>query len=387
MSLIAATEASAGEWDATGFFGVDARAFWQDSRYPGQDNELNGSIMVQPEWYWRDDAGRHRVSVVGFARVDSQDDERTHVDIREASWGTAVGSWDIVAGISKVFWGVAESRHLVDVINQTDLVEDIDQEEKLGQPMVNVNLQKDFGRFEFFVLPYFRERTFPGPDGRLRPPLPVDADNAIYESSNGEQHVDFALRYSHYIGAADLALYVFDGTSREPRFVPGPGGDSLTPYYEQMTQVGFEFQYTHEAWLWKLETMGRDTRDDSFVAAVGGFEYTFYGVRDSNADIGVLMEVLYDGRSANAPPTLFDNDIFVGTRLAFNDVQNSSVLAGIAMDTQTHELFLNVEAERRFGDSLSAGFRLRAFTNATPGDGLYTFERDDYLQLTLSWYY
>jgi hypothetical protein len=215
----------------------------------------------------------------------------------------------------------------------------------------------------------------------------VDTDNAIYESSTGQQHVDFALRYSHYIGDADFALYVFDGTSREPRFVPGPAGLSLLPYYEQMTQVGLEFQYTRAAWLWKLETIGRDTHDDSFVAAVGGVEYTFYGIRNSNADIGVLVELLYDGRSASAPPTLFENDVFVGTRLAFNDAQDSSILAGFAMDTQTHELFLNVEAERRFGDNLSAEIRLRAFTNADPNGGLYAFERDDYLQLRLSWYY
>ena len=88
-----------------------------------------------------------------FARYDNQDDERSHVDLREAYWGYDGDSWDVNAGFSKVFWGVAESRHLVDVINQTDLVEDLDQEDKLGQPMVNVNLQRDYGRFELYVMP------------------------------------------------------------------------------------------------------------------------------------------------------------------------------------------------------------------------------------------
>ena len=387
VALLAAAPAAAGEWDITGFVGADARAFWLDARFPEQDNGLDASILVQPEFYWRSDDGAHRFSIVGFGRVDSQDSERTHADVREFYWGYEADGWDLNIGVNKVFWGVTESRHLVDVINQTDLVEDIDQEDKLGQPMVNFNLERDFGRFEFFVLPWFRERTFPGPDGRFRPALPVDTDNPVYESSAEDAHVDLAFRYSHFIGDVDLGLSFFEGTSREPGFVPAPDGERLLPFYEQMTQVGLDLQYTRDAWLWKLEAIGRDTNSDSFLATVAGFEYTFYGVRESAADIGILVEALYDGRDADSPPTVFDNDVFVGTRLALNDAEDTSVLAGVAYDVDTGEIFLNVEAERRFGDSLSAELRLRSFAGAEPADASYSFERDDYLQLRLSWYY
>ena len=40
--------------------------------------------------------------------------------------------WSLSIGLGKVFWGVTEFNHLVDVINQTDLVEGIDGEAKLG---------------------------------------------------------------------------------------------------------------------------------------------------------------------------------------------------------------------------------------------------------------
>ena len=387
IAVLTMSQSVAGEWDITGFVGVDTRAFWLDGRYPNQEDDYNVSLLLQPEFYWRNDEGNQRVSIVGFARGDLQDSERSHADLREAYWGYESNDWDITVGINKVFWGVTESRHLVDVINQTDLVEDIDQEDKLGQPMINFNLQRDFGRFELYVLPWFRERTFPGPDGRFRPPLPVDNDHAIYESSAEQSHVDFALRYSHYIGDVDIGAHVFEGTSREPHFTIAPEGDRLIPVYDQMTQVGVDLQYTRDAWLWKFEAIGRDTRSDSFLAAVGGFEYTFYGVRDSTADIGLLLEVLYDGRDANAPPTAFDNDVFVGTRLALNDANDTSLLAGVAVDTDTQELFFNVEAERRFGDNLSAELRLRTFTSSKPHETLYAFKRDDYIQLRLSWYY
>ncbi|MFQ5982221.1 MAG: hypothetical protein ACE5KS_02490 [Woeseiaceae bacterium] len=386
VAALMAGPSLAGDWDLTGFVGLDTQAFWLDGRYPEQE-DLNVSLMLQPEFYWRSDEGNQRVSIVGFARADLADSERSHADLREAYWGYESENWDVVVGINKVFWGVTESRHLVDVINQTDLVEDIDQEDKLGQPMINLNLQRDFGRFELYVLPWFRERTFPGSDGRFRAPLPVDDDDAIYESSAEESQVDVAFRYSHYIGDLDIGAYLFEGTSREPRFTIALEGDRLLPVYEQMTQVGVDLQYTRDAWLWKFETIGRDARSDSFLAAVGGLEYTFYGVRGSAADVGVLIELLYDGRDENAPPTAFDNDVFVGTRLALNDANDTSVLAGFAIDTDTQELFFNLEAERRFGDNLSAELRIRSFANSKPNEALYSIERDDYIQLRLSWYY
>jgi len=387
LAALSAETAVAGEWDFTGFLGLDSQAFLQDARYPGQEDGANFSLMAQPELYWRSDSGSQRLSFVGFARGDANDSERSHVDLREAYWAIDGDSWDLNVGINKVFWGVAESRHLVDVINQTDLIEDIDQEAKLGQPMVNFNLDRDYGRFEFFVLPGFRERTFPGADGRFRTPLPVDTDAAIYESSEKENNADLAFRYSHFFGDVDIGAHVFDGTSREPNFQMAPEGDRLLPVYEQMTQVGVDLQYTRDAWLWKLEALYRDATRDAFAAAVAGFEYTFYGVRDSSADIGLLMEYLHDGRNSDAPPTAFDNDLFVGGRLALNDASDTSLLAGIAADLDTGELFVNVEAERRIGDNFSLELRLRAFMNADAIDSLYAIENDDYLQLGLSWYY
>ena len=387
LALAMTNSAVAGEWDITGFLGFDSQAFWQDARFAGQEDGVNLSVALQPEFYWRSEQGSQRFSAVGFARADGYDTERSHVDLRELYWGVDGDGWDLTVGINKVFWGVTESRHLVDVINQTDLVEDIDQEAKLGQPMINFNIDRDYGRFEFFALPFFRERTFPGEDGRFRTSLPVDSDRAEYESSADQDHVDFAFRYSHFIGDVDLGFHAFNGTSREPVFRIAPEGDRLIPFYEQMTQAGIDIQYTRDAWLWKLETIYRDANSDAFAAAVGGFEYTFYGVTDNGADFGFLVEYLYDGRNAFAPPTAFDDDLFIGGRFALNDADDTSILAGIAGDINTGERFLNVEAERRIGDSLAFELRLRLFSNADADDALYAFENDDYLQLRLNWYY
>lgn len=392
VSLLAAflssSPARGGEVDISGNLEAQVRGFWQTPAWVGQDDSaLQASLDSTTEIRWYDDAGNQRASVIPHLRWDATDPERNLIDLKEAYWAFEGDDYEVLIGANTVFWGVTESVHLVDIVNQTDLAGDIDGEDKLGQPMVSVMLQRDWGQVTAYVLPYFRERTFAGSDGAFRPPLPVDADSALYASSDKERHVDLALRYSHYFGDVDIGLSAFSGTSREPRLLPGPDGTVLLPVYDQVDQFGVDLQYTKDAWLWKLEAIARDGATESFAAAVGGFEYTVYQVGESSADVGLLLEYQYDGRSELEPVTIADNDVFAATRIAFNDVQDTAVLAGIAYDTDTGETFLNIEAERRFGQNWSGELRIRAFSGADPGDSTYFLQNDDYVQLSFAKYF
>lgn len=375
-------------WDFSGNMAVQVRGFSQDALWSGQ-NSSDVEVSLSGEWEarWRSEAGDQRASFIPFARWDENDDERSHLDLREAYWAYEGDEFELLVGMNKVFWGVTESVHLVDIINQTDLVEDMDQEDKLGQPMVNLAVQKDWGLVNLYLLPYFRERTYPGIDGRFRAPLIVDWDDADYESGAGDKHLDVALRYSHYFGDVDLGLYYFRGTSREPRLQLSANGREFKPVYDQIDQVGLDLQYTRDAWLWKLEAVVRDGYDASFFASVAGFEYTFYQVRESDADIGILLEYQYDERSSQEPVTIADNDVFVGARWSLNDMQDTAVLAGLAVDKKTSETFFNIEAERRFGDNVFLELRVRAITNSEQDEPLYPFSHDDYIQLQISRYF
>ena len=384
-SAVVADEAS---WDLAGNVELQSRLFAEDARWPGQGSQAaQASIAATAELRWRDAEGDQRASIIPYLRRDSLDDERNLADLREAYWAWEGDTLELLAGANTVFWGVTESVHLVDIINQTDAAGDIDGEDKLGQPMVNLAWQQDWGLVSAYVLPYFRERNYPGVDGRLRTPLPVDNDRAVYESSRGENHVDLALRYSHYIGDVDIGLSLFSGASREPRLVAADDAPVLVPYYDLIDQFGVDLQYTRDAWLWKLEAIARNGYSETFTAAVGGFEYTFYQVGQSAADVGLLLEVQYDGRNGLEPFTTTDNDVFVGTRLALNDTQDTSLLAGVAYDTRTGETFFNVEAERRIGDSIALEIRARAFSGAGPQDITYAVVRDDYVQIQLAKYF
>ena len=210
--------------------------------------------------------------------VDQHDNKRTHGDIRELSWIHAARDWELTVGFSKVFWGVTEAVHLVDIINQTDYVVNDDGEDKLGQPMANLALIRDWGVLDLFVLPYFRDRTFHGKQGRPRFGIPVDNNHIQYESSSKQKHVDFAVRWSHTIGDWDIGLAHFTGTSREPRFVFLPKNinpvtllpNATNQLYEQIHQTSIDLQATIGSWLWKLEAFTRSGQGDRFTAAAGG---------------------------------------------------------------------------------------------------------------------
>lgn len=387
LALPGAT-ADAALWDLSGHLSAQTRHFTAQAQWPGQQAQPGRlALEAVAELRWRSEDGDLRASIIPSLRWDRTDQERSVADLREAYWAKRFGSAELLLGVNTVFWGVTESVHLVDIVNQTDAVADIDGETKLGQPMANLALRTGGGQLSLFVLPYFRERTFAGREGRLSPPLAVDHDHAQYESSAGRHHPDFALRYSRYVGELDVGLSLFRGTSREPRLRPDAKGTALVPHYDQITQAGLDLQLTHDAWLWKLEAIVRKGFTETFAAAVGGFEFTHYQVWDSPADLGFLLEYQYDGRGDGEPPTLNDHDLFGGLRLALNDAQNTSVLFGISHDLERSDTFVNIEAERRIGSDLRLEFRARRFSAGSTASALHAVRRDDYVELKLGWYF
>jgi hypothetical protein len=376
--------ALAGELTFGGEVSIEGRWFPDAPAFAKQLETEQMSVALTPEIEWESEDRSHKLSFTGFYRKDGGDEERSHGDIREAYYRYTNGEWEVLAGVNRVFWGVTESRHLVNIINQVDGVEDVDAEDFLGQTMVQIARQTDMGRFELFLLPGFRDRTFPGIEGRLRTGLPVDSNAVTYESGDGKDHVDVALRYSHYFGDFDLGLHVFHGTSREPTLIPNLAGEALTPHYPIITQAGIDFQYTNEAWLWKLEAIARKGQGETFGAAVAGFEYTMYQISGTDMDLGLLAEVSYDGRDATAFPTIYDQDLFLGGRLAFNDAADTSILAGLLTDKDTGPTALRIEAERRLGENWSVEVVGQVFLQDDASDPATQFEQDSHVSLTLT---
>ncbi len=383
------------EFFLSGRIGVENRWFPETRLYPDQSRHATGFVL-EPELYFESTAG-WSFSLMPFLRYDSADGRRTHADLREAYFLTygdiGEGEWELRLGVDRVFWGVIESNHLVDIINQIDLIEHPDGEAELGQLMAHLTWSGEWGVAELFLMPYHRERTFPSRDGRLRSAFIVDEDHPTYESSAEQWHTDLALRYSHSFGPFDLGLSVFDGTSRQPLLRPrsGPDGLMLVPHYEQIRQYGLDLQMTTDAWLFKLEAVHRSgaqnliLEEDDYFALAAGFEYTFYGVFDSPADLGVLAEWNYDERGDHATRA-FDDDLFFGIRYTFNDVEDTNLLVGALQDRQHSTRTLAVEMSRRMTDQWSMNVEALLFLDTDAKDvQIHPLRRDSFFELGLDY--
>lgn len=371
-----------------GNFSLEHRWFPEQASFEGQHDHYT-SMSVEPEYYTDFDGSDFSLTVKPFLRATQYDSARSHADLREFFVYYATDNWEWRFGINKVYWGVTESNHLVDTINQTDFVENIDGEDKLGQPMIQATWLLESSAIDFFILPGFRERTFPGENGRLRGPLPVDTSAAEFESSDQEQHVDYAIRWSGLLfDNWDIGLHYFDGTSRDPVLeVREDNGESrLIPKYYQMSQVGLDLQATLEAWLLKLEAIHRSTEPEDFSALVGGFEYSLVDLTDSGLELGIIGEYLYDDRGKDSAAN-FQNDIFIGTRWAFNDAQSTEILAGGIFDLDRDNRSFRVEASRRLGQDKKLSLEAQIFEHIDPADNFYPLRNDDFLTLELGWYF
>mgnify|MGYP001191021278 FL=1 len=381
------SSALASDFSFTPSVTTEFRYFPESPAYDGQLEYFQPSIYFSGEGRWISKDRKKRLQFEPFLRVDVQDDERSHFDIRELNYSQRFSNFDLLIGNAQIFWGVAESRNVVDVINQFDEVENSDETDKLGQPLIRFGKFTDIGRFEVYYLPYFRERTFPGGDGRQRGPLTVDLDNAEYDEGREEWAGDFALRYQHQIDQFDIGIHVFTGTARAPFLKSNGEGTSHIPIYQKLTQGGVDIQRTWDAWLLKLEVVIADQSGDNFISNVLGLEYTFFDFSNSGIDIGILFEGLYDNRDENkTASTLFENDIFVGARFTWNDFQESELLLGAIIDWKTGSMFSSIEYERRIGENMKFEVEAQYFL-AEDSEPLAQFERDSNLTLKLTRYY
>ncbi|MDH3387596.1 MAG: hypothetical protein OEN02_06790 [Gammaproteobacteria bacterium] len=372
----------------SGNVAVEGQAFGESAQFD-QQFDSNVTLSFEPRWNGEWNDADDLWSLELFLRADDGDAGREHADIREALWLRIDGDNEWRVGINTMFWGVAESQHLVDVINQIDQVEGIDGEDKLGQPMIHLKRYQDWGVLDFLVLPGFRERTFQSAAGRLRTPLVVDTEQAAYESSDEERHVDYAFRFSQTYGDLDLGVSWFRGTSRDPLLLPGSDRDGnpvLIPFYQQMAQLGVDAQWIYRDWIWRLEFIRREARSNDYGAYVAGFEYTFYGIVETDIDFGTLVEYSADSRPEGEGGA-FDHDIFVGGRFGFNDAQSSEILAGFVIDTENRGRSFRVEGSRRFGASWKGTLELQTFSNIDADDLLAALQNDDYLLLEMAYYF
>ena len=119
------------------------------------------------------------------------------------------------------------------------------------------------------------------------------------------------------------------------------------------------------------------------MSAAGGIEYTYYGIRNTQSDLGVIVEYAFDDRNDNP----FNNEGVIGLRWSLNDIKSSSLLAGYLFDIRGNSNRFQAEFEQRVNDDLKLFFDVSLNGSIDNADFTYQFKEDSILTLKLAKYF
>jgi hypothetical protein len=378
----AALPAESDSFSFDGFVGVEARSFLNFDESPSDIYSVTGEIRSNGKIT---DALSYDLRLYGRANLDGLDGGYIDPTVAKLTW--QLDNWQVDAGYDLVFWGVAEGRNVVNVLNQRDQIRDLFFDQGLGQSMVAVRYFAPSVTFEAFILPKFEQLDY-GATGRTWGlGLPVDDSKSTFESKDGADSIDYALRVSGMAGDLEYGVFVFDGTLRQPEYRVDAGSNTLIPHYISGQQAGVELQYTTGPGLYKFEGVKVwPDSDDSYWSTILGVEYIVGDVFGISSETSLFAEYYRDSRQDD-PSVTFENDIFLGAQLRLSNTYDTEIEIGFIVDAEDKDVIGSVSGSSRISKNLRASAEYIYVDASDPEDGLYNSRNFDQLSVSLEWYF
>ncbi len=378
------------EWltiGSRGELGFESRAFWPDDTpiTYNQNAAMVGRLHVDGA------ASRVTGKVRVFSRFDPRDRARS-VFIAEELWlELKLPYMRLRAGYQMINWTATEAFHPADVINSRYFDSAIENPEKLGEPMVSLRAEIPHGNIDVMFMPVFIEPVFPTARTRQRfqPPGQILAEPIVLDRDGDavSQRAAFpayrfvpqgALRVQQTWGSADVAVHALTHIDRlYPFVIFDPAGGFPIPVFMPVLQTGGTYQQALGALLVKLEAayrwyqlpspsqapLGQPIPNRDHFVGAAGLEYSLPHAAGSESTL-LLEGQLFVPQDRNIPyyaKPLFQHDVLVGVRHAFNDEASRALtIVGIVDVVRPQEFFINASYAQRLGEtwSLQAGVRI-----------------------------
>jgi hypothetical protein len=376
-------------WSSAGELGLESRAFPDDHDPVTRDQALGMLGRLELRYDRAFFAGKVR----GFGRLDVFDRERTTL-LDEEAWLQAQGErLRLRLGVDIVNWTALEAFHPADVINARNLDSDLENFERIGEPMVALQARAfEQTTISALLMPVYMISRFPSPRSRLnlappgidlraRPRL-IDRSGRLTDRHLGPQA---ALQVRQVVGSADASLHLVESMDRlHPLVLIDAGTMSPVLLYQTVRQVGGTYQQVFGPVIAKAEggyrwfvppgaaataSVGPLPRRNHGIAA-GGLEYRL--AHRNGSESTLLLEgqtVLGVDRQTRRTLEIFQRDLFVGVRFARNDEAAREALLAAVIDLERpRELVLDARYQQRVGETwtVKAGVRIIAAKAAPP---------------------
>ncbi len=135
----------------------------------------------------------------------------------------------------------------------------------------------------------------------------------------------------------------------------------------------------------KAEYLYTNGLSQDFSAAVAGLEYTLVSGFDS-PEVSAVLEYNWDERGNDAD-TALNRDLFLATRVGFNNASSSELLAGVYLDTSNSSQIWRAEYSQRIGEQSTLEVVGWIFNPDSADIQLQDLAREDGLSLTFHYYF
>ena len=364
--LISGTVAA--EWDLRfkAELAIEARQFESDSSALTEDT--GSALLGRLDTSLR--RGPWKFAARGFARVDPMDNDRDLTSVEELFVSFEKSGWRLRAGYQMLNWTATEAFHPADVVNSRNLDSNIENAEKLGELMFSLRRRVANGSLEAFVMPRRERPQLPGPKSRLSfAPAGVRVaaqwlgNDGQPESTNWD--MQWGARWAAVIGDADVAIHYLDHQDRQqPVIRVGDVVGQVWAAYLPVRDWGGTYAQVLGGSIVKLELGHKDFKTEGLpdhTQVALGYEYGW--VLGSGAQATMIAEAQnYFGvdESQRAQLGIFQRDLLLGYRHAFNDSQSREILLTAIGDLErNHEYLVNLKFSQRLGETFTLELGLR----------------------------
>ncbi len=413
LLILAAAAARAddaeGAWTSRGELGLEGRAFRDDDNPVTIDHGFGMFGRLEADHRH----GRFEEKGRGFGRLDAFDRERTTF-VAEELWAQVQGErLHLRLGMDIVNWSALEAFHPVDIINARNLDSDLENLEKVGEPMAALQVQPfENTSVTAMFMPVYMKTLFPSPRSRLSfGPAGVDLRNArlLLDRSGALTDRDFgpqgAVQVRQVVRSADLTLHALENMDRlEPLALADPTTGSISLLFQTVRQVGGTYQQVFGPLVAKFEGAYRwfVPPNTASVAQIGPLPSLNHGVVAAGLEYGLahangsqstfLLEgetVLGLTEAERRALTPFQRDVFAGIRFAQNDeAGREAVLATIVDLDRWGEYLVTAAYRQRIGETWTVNLGLRIFQAPTvlpplQATGLELLRNGDHVRFSL----
>ncbi len=408
-----ARPASAAELVSQGEVGFEGRAFRDDDDPRTEERGLALRARVETRFRHAPIEAKARV----FGRQDAFDRRRQVLLVEEAWLSARLGRWRLRVGSDILNWTATEAFHPADVINARNLDSDVENFDKVGEPMVALQV----GLFaattlSAYYMPVYMATLFPTPASRLSFAPPgtdlegrrrlVGRDGRFTDSDFGHQA---ALRIQQTIGAADVSLFALEHMDRlQPVAALDLAAAAPLVIFQTVRQLGATYQHALGPVLLKIEGAYRwfvapaDASVGAGLRPVAGtalFPARNHGALAAGVEYGLPHQngsestVIFEAQAIAGVPeeirdTLspFQRDVLVAYRFALNDEDSKEILVGSIFDLEDpRQVLVSVSYQQRLGEtwSLRAGLRIFEARESSTPTGFAALRDADHVRLTL----